>query len=360
MDGGARPSRPGGKDLVTDVDRAQARFEPGDAVRFAARGGPGKTGTIEKLNPKRARVRCEDGTWSVPYRLLERVDGRRADGREERLHEVARQARALMDEHGLEAWTFRFSAAESRLGECREREKVIRLSRRHAVNGDPREVRDTILHEIAHALAGAAARHGPAWKAVAKRLGATPKARAEESEESRANRQAAKARFRAGMEVRFRARGGRVRTGAIVRMNPKRARVDCGGAVYLVPYPALQPMEPPDPAGAARAPDAGRSGHRGRHGRPGRPQDGYPHPPGAGDPPLRRGAPAAGPAAGVRFHRQPRGPVGGAGRRRGFGREGPPRRRAGRPPPEEAAGPARPLRLLSRAHPLPGRRDHRP
>ncbi len=285
MDGGARPSRPGGGDLVTDVDRAQARFEPGDAVRFAARGGPGKTGTIEKLNPKRAKVRCEDGTWSVPYRLLERVDGSCADGREERLHEVARQARALMDEHGLEAWTFRFSAAESRLGECREREKVIRLSRRHAVNGDPREVRDTILHEIAHALAGAAARHGPAWKAVAKRLGATPKARAEESEESRANRQAAKAKFRAGMEVRFRARGGRVRTGAIVRMNPRRARVDCGGAVYLVPYPALEPVGPPDSAGAARAPEAGRSGHRGRHGGPGRggrPQAGYSHPPGAG------------------------------------------------------------------------------
>ena len=271
---------------MTDVDRAQARFEPGDAVRFAARSGPGKTGTIEKLNPKRARVRCEDGTWSVPYRLLERVDGSRAEGngREERLHEVARQARALMDEHGLEAWAFRFSAAESRLGECREREKVIRLSRRHAVNGDPREVRDTILHEIAHALAGAAARHGPAWKAVAKRLGATPKARAEESEESRAGRQAAKARFRAGMAVRFQARGGRVCTGAIVRMNPKRARVDCGGAVYLVPYPALEPAGPPDPAemaGAAREPDAGRSRRRGGRGRP--QDDGHHHPPGGAE-----------------------------------------------------------------------------
>ena len=272
---------------MTDVDRAQARFEPGDAVRFATRSGPGKTGTIEKLNPKRARVRCEDGTWSVPYRLLERVDGSRAEGegKEERLHEVARQARALMDEHGLEAWAFRFSAAESRLGECREREKVIRLSRRHAVNGEPREVRDTILHEIAHALAGAAARHGPAWKTVAKRLGATPKARAEESEESRAGRQAAKARFRAGMAVRFRARGGRVRTGAIVRMNPKRARVDCGGAVYLVPYPALEPAGRPDPAGmagaAAREPDAGRSSHLGRRGLP--QDDGYDHPPGGAD-----------------------------------------------------------------------------
>lgn len=234
------------RDLVTDVDRAQARFEAGDAVRFMTRGGPGKTGTIEKLNPKRARVRCEDGTWNVPYHLLDHLEGSRAEPRnEERLFEVARQARALMDEHGLEAWAFRFSAAERRLGECREREKVIRLSRRHAVHGDPGEVTDTILHEIAHALAGAEARHGPAWKAVAKRLGATPKARAEESEDARADRQAAKARFRTGMVVRFRTRDGRLRAGAIVRMHPKRARVDCGGgAVFLVPYPALAPSGP--------------------------------------------------------------------------------------------------------------------
>lgn len=241
------------RDLVTDVDRAQARFEAGDAVRFMARGGPGKTGTIEKLNPKRARVRCEDGTWNVPYHLLHRMDGSRAERNEERLFEVARQARGLMDEHGLEAWAFRFSAAERRLGECREREKVIRLSRRHAVNGDPREVTDTILHEIAHALAGAEARHGLAWKAVAKRLGATPKARAEESEDARADRQAAKARFRAGMEVSFRTRDGRLRVGVIVRMNPKRARVDCGGgAVFLVPYAALAPSGP-DRGGGSRA-----------------------------------------------------------------------------------------------------------
>ena len=110
------------------------------------------------------------------------------------------------------------------------------------MNGGPREVRDTILHEIAHALAGAKARHGPAWKAIAKRLGATPKARAEEGEDVRAGREAAKARFRAGMEVSFRTRGRQLRTGIIVRMNPKRARVDCGGgAVFLVPYPALEP-----------------------------------------------------------------------------------------------------------------------
>ena len=247
--GGERPVL---RELVTDIDRAQARFEAGDAVGFATKDGSRRTGTVEKLNPKRARVRCEDGTWDVPYRLLDHLDEARGAGNEERLIEVAGQARELMDEHGLHEWTFRFSAARGRLGECRERERLIRLSRRHAVNGEPREVRDTILHEIAHALAGAKAKHGPAWKAVAERIGATPKARAEESEDTRASRQAAKARFRAGMAVRFRTRGGGLRTGVIVRMNPKRARVDCGGIEFLVPYLVLEPSGP-DRSGGPRA-----------------------------------------------------------------------------------------------------------
>ena len=230
------------REMVTEIDRAQARFEAGDAVGFTTRAGLRKTGTIEKLNPKRARVRCGDGMWNVPYRLLVQLDETRGADSEERLIEVAAQARELMDEHGLREWTFRFSAARGRLGECREGEKLIRLSRRHAVNDGPEEVKDTILHEIAHALAGAKARHGPVWKAVAVRLGATPKARAEESEEARAGRQFARAGFRAGMEVSFRTKGGRFRTGLIVRMNPKRARVECGdGTVFLVPYPALDP-----------------------------------------------------------------------------------------------------------------------
>ena len=84
--GGPRPPR----EMVTDVDLAQARFEAGDAVRLAATGGWGKTGTIEKLNPMRARVRCEDGTWDVPYRLLEHLDEAPGDRKsEERLVEVA-------------------------------------------------------------------------------------------------------------------------------------------------------------------------------------------------------------------------------------------------------------------------------
>ena len=54
---------------------------------------------------------------------------------------------------------------------CRFEAKVIGLSAPLARLHDDREVRDTILHEIAHALAGPAAGHGPAWRDVAARIG---------------------------------------------------------------------------------------------------------------------------------------------------------------------------------------------
>ena len=79
-----------------------------------------------------------------------------------------------MDEHGLGAWTFAFLEAERRLGDCHFRDRVIRIGRAHALDASDAEIRDTILHEIAHALAGPEARHGPEWKATARRIGATP------------------------------------------------------------------------------------------------------------------------------------------------------------------------------------------
>lgn len=39
----------------------------------------------------------------------------------------------------------------------------------------PEEVRETTLHELAHAVAGHEAGHGPRWKAAAVRLGAVPR-----------------------------------------------------------------------------------------------------------------------------------------------------------------------------------------
>ncbi|MDD9982299.1 MAG: SprT-like domain-containing protein [Gammaproteobacteria bacterium] len=225
--------------IVTDLDRARVRFEVGDDVVFTTRDGSTKRGTIEKLNAKRARVHCSEQRWDVPYVALRRRDGPDRARGVERLAEVAREARALMDAHGLEEWTLRFGAAQRRLGACLERPKIIEIARWHAAHGEPRQVTDTVLHEIAHALAGANAGHGPAWKAVARRIGATPRARTEEKEEGREHGAATKAKLRAGMRVSFRARGGRRLHGTIAKMNPKRARVECAEGVFLVPYGLL-------------------------------------------------------------------------------------------------------------------------
>jgi hypothetical protein len=78
--------------------------------------------------------------------------------------------------HGLRGWTFHLTAAKRQLGACKYRLKRIEISDYYARNSPDVSVLDTLRHEIAHALAGPAARHGPAWRAIAVRLGATPRA----------------------------------------------------------------------------------------------------------------------------------------------------------------------------------------
>lgn len=81
-----------------------------------------------------------------------------------------------LEKHGLRDWTFRLSDAKRRLGVCKYRVKRIEIAGYYASNSSPETVLDTLFHEIAHALAGPQAHHGPAWKAIALRLGAKPQA----------------------------------------------------------------------------------------------------------------------------------------------------------------------------------------
>lgn len=83
-------------------------------------------------------------------------------------------AQTLMHEHGLHDWTFRFDHARRRLGACHYDTRTITLSRHLASLNSEAVVRDTILHEIAHALTPGG-QHGPAWRAQARAIGASPK-----------------------------------------------------------------------------------------------------------------------------------------------------------------------------------------
>src|SRR5580704_7735237 len=78
--------------------------------------------------------------------------------------------------HGLHGWTFGLADTKRRLGVCKYRTKRIEIAEYYALHNLPESVLDTLWHEMAHAIAGPAARHGPVWKAVAIRLGATPRA----------------------------------------------------------------------------------------------------------------------------------------------------------------------------------------
>ncbi|MYA35301.1 MAG: SprT family zinc-dependent metalloprotease [Gammaproteobacteria bacterium] len=223
----------------------QILFDAGDEVWFSAADKGRLRGSIQKLNPTRARVRSGAGFWNVPYGGLNHVCELRAEERRKRivrLMEVDAEARDLMDRHGLADWSFRSNDAEKKLGVCRYREKRILLSRWHAANGARGQVTDTILHEIAHALAGMSAGHGPAWKTIAQQLGATPKSRAPETEQTRNKREIAKTKFKAGDSVSFNIRG-KTRSGVIERINPKRAKVRCLGNTWSVPYTRLNLRE---------------------------------------------------------------------------------------------------------------------
>ncbi|QDV36938.1 SprT-like domain-containing protein [Tautonia plasticadhaerens] len=85
-------------------------------------------------------------------------------------------ARRELERHGLRGWTFGLSRTRRRLGVCKYRAKRIEVAEYYARHSPPETVLDTLLHEIAHAIAGPAAKHGPKWKAIAVRLGATPRA----------------------------------------------------------------------------------------------------------------------------------------------------------------------------------------
>ena len=83
--------------------------------------------------------------------------------------------RRLMAQHGVADWFFKWNRNKHFLGLCKYDSRRIELSEVYVANNPMEHVRDTVLHEIAHALAGPDAKHGPLWKATAIRLGANPK-----------------------------------------------------------------------------------------------------------------------------------------------------------------------------------------
>lgn len=99
--------------------------------------------------------------------------------------DAKRMAEAELKAHGLDkkGWTFSWMAERTRrrFGQCSYRKKAIQLSPWYVRKNDILLVRDTILHEVAHALVWRCRRRGPRvkshgaeWKAKCVEIGAVP------------------------------------------------------------------------------------------------------------------------------------------------------------------------------------------
>lgn len=79
----------------------------------------------------------------------------------------------LLNDHGLTAkgWALRWTSSMRVLGYCSYGPKTITLSRQWVAKLTESELVDLMLHEIAHAVAGHCAGHGPEWQKVAAQFG---------------------------------------------------------------------------------------------------------------------------------------------------------------------------------------------
>lgn len=88
------------------------------------------------------------------------------------LERVRIWAEALIRLHLDErVWVFGFDFAKTRFGQCDHRSRRITVSRYLAKAAEDDEVHQVLLHEIAHAIAGPRAGHGPRWLSIARELG---------------------------------------------------------------------------------------------------------------------------------------------------------------------------------------------
>nr|WP_205708934.1 SprT-like domain-containing protein [Kineococcus siccus] len=82
-------------------------------------------------------------------------------------------AEGVLAQHGLRGWTVVLDRAKKRAGVCRFDRRQIGLSRELTALHSEAEVRETVLHEVAHALTGPGHGHDARWRATARRIGGT-------------------------------------------------------------------------------------------------------------------------------------------------------------------------------------------
>ncbi len=81
--------------------------------------------------------------------------------------------RSSLDTHGLTNWKIRLNQNPNApfLGLCSHKDKCIILNAHHVDQHPEKELRNTILHEVAHAIVGPGHAHDEVWAAKAKEIG---------------------------------------------------------------------------------------------------------------------------------------------------------------------------------------------
>lgn len=89
------------------------------------------------------------------------------------LEQAVTLAQDLMREHGLldANWILRVDRSKGRAGSCNYHTKTISISKYLIDTGDLDALRNTVLHEIAHALVGAEHGHNEVWRSKALEIG---------------------------------------------------------------------------------------------------------------------------------------------------------------------------------------------
>lgn len=155
--------------MLTEADQLRAHFAPNDTVRFKYR-RRFREGTLLRTNPKKGVVLVDGQEYTVPYTLLFPVV-ENAEEREQQIESIQQTALELIVKYGLRKWHFKFDHSTRRAGCCNYRDKTISIAFELARSGTDEDIRDTILHEIAHAIVGKKHNHDALWKAKAQEIG---------------------------------------------------------------------------------------------------------------------------------------------------------------------------------------------
>lgn len=92
---------------------------------------------------------------------------------------IERRTLALLRKHGLTDWVVTFDQSTSRAGQCNHSWKRITFGIPFMQTAGEEQVKNTILHEVAHAVVGPKQGHGSVWKAFFISIGGNGSAHSE-------------------------------------------------------------------------------------------------------------------------------------------------------------------------------------